>query len=93
MSADDLKRYTKQMDLMKEVCDEFDSESDSDTETVKKERFQRILAIMQSMQSCGSPPTQLIGDVPDFTAGLPDLKFPDIPGVGEGQGQPQCLIM
>lgn len=92
LSAEDLKRYTKQMDLMKEVCHEFDAESPDDSEAVKKERFQRILLVMQSMQGCGSPPTQLIGDVPDLTAGLPDLKLPDI-ACGEGQGQPQCLLM
>ncbi|CAG2123418.1 unnamed protein product, partial [Medioppia subpectinata] len=49
LSAEDLKRYTKQMELMKEVCNEFDAELPEDTEAVKKERFQRILSVMQSM--------------------------------------------
>ncbi|CAG2174485.1 unnamed protein product [Oppiella nova] len=93
LSAEDLKRYTKQMELMKEVCNEFDAEKPEDSESVKKERFQRILSVMQAMQNCGSPPTQLIGDVPDFATGLPpDLKLPDIPGLN-GENPGQCLIM
>jgi peroxin-19 len=94
LSAEELKRYTKQMELMRQVCDEFDSEKPEDSESVKKERFQRILSVMQQMQQCGSPPNQLIGDVPDFNSGIPaDIKFPEIPGFSEGPNQGQCILM
>lgn len=85
-----MKRYTKQLDLMNQVISEFDSEQESDTADEKKARFQRILTVMQSMQNCGSPPTELIGDAPDFGNLGEFPKFPDIPGMPD---QSQCSLM
>ena len=97
MSAEDLKRYTQQLDLMRVVCDEFDQERDDDSPDVKKERFQRILVTMQKMQQCGSPPTDLLGDVPDFNTSFgPGMTIPGMTpdgAFGGPQINPQCAIM
>lgn len=76
---------------MRLVVGEFDSESSDDTESVKSERFQRILQTMQKMQELGSPPKDLVGDVPDL--GMPDFAemASKIPGFNPGAGPP-CVI-
>lgn len=78
---------------MKQVVHEFDSESSSDDEKTKSERFQRILQVMQKMQELGSPPKDLVGDVPDL--GMPDFadiasKIPGFSGA-PGAGGPCCI--
>lgn len=81
---------------MCKVCDEYEAEKDSDSADVKKERFQRILAIMQAMQECGSPPKELVGDVPDLgTPGAPDFDFSKLQAMagGAGNGPNQCSLM
>lgn len=95
MTADELKKYSKQLELMNQVCDEFDSEVASDSEQVKKDRFQRILLSMQQMQAFGSPPPDLVGDVPDFgqPGGFDFSKMPGMPGFSEGSANQQCSLM
>lgn len=78
LSDEDLKRYEKQLQLMRQVCHEFEAESPDDSDATKKERFQQILTTMQAMQECGSPPKDLVGDVPEM--GSPELDFSKIPG-------------
>lgn len=91
MSEEQLSKYVRQLDLMRVVVSEFDSESSDDTESVKSERFQRILQTMQKMQELGSPPKDLVGDVPDL--GMPDFAemASKIPGFNPGTGPP-CVI-
>lgn len=89
LSRQEIKRYSHQLDLMLVVCREFESESPDDSESVKNERFQRILSVMQKMQDCGPPPKELIGDIPDFNS--PGFDFQKmIPGLG-GDGS-RCSI-
>lgn len=78
---------------MKKVCEEFDAEDSEDTDDVKKDRFQRILSIMQQMQECGSPPKDLVGDVPDLGSPGPYFlsDFSKIPGLNNPNGG-QCCI-
>lgn len=88
LSEEDLNRYEKQLQLMRQVCDEFEAESPDDSDSTKKERFQQILSTMQAMQECGSPPKDLVGDVPDM--GSPELDFSKIPGFNPSGSQ--CCI-
>lgn len=79
-------RYCQQYQLMKEICEEFEKEDDS-TRT-EKEKFDKILNLMQKMQDCGHPPKELVGEM------APEIEFdeqgnPKIPGL---QGD-QCCVM
>lgn len=49
LSKEDTDRYQKQMELMKEVLEELNKESESDTKEVKKERFSKVLALMRKV--------------------------------------------
>lgn len=60
--SNDLQRYTKQLKLMQQVCNELDKEKDGDNEETKKKRFEKIIALMQEVQSCGQLPEELIGE-------------------------------
>lgn len=62
LDAAELERYTKQKDLMNEVCTELEAEQDSDSDTQKRERFDKVLGLMQKMQDLGHPPAELVGD-------------------------------
>ncbi|KAF3428910.1 hypothetical protein E2986_12520 [Frieseomelitta varia] len=62
ISSTDLQRFTKQLELMQQVCVELDKEKDSDTEEVKKKRFETIISLMQEVQACGQLPEELIGE-------------------------------
>lgn len=45
-----------------QVCTELEAEKDDDSDPVKKQRFTKILALMQEMQNCGQPPEDLVGE-------------------------------
>ncbi|XP_013192579.1 peroxisomal biogenesis factor 19 [Amyelois transitella] len=77
-------RFEQQQELMKQVCAELEPEQDSDSEEVKRSRFERVLNMMQRMQDLGQPPTELVGDI-----GAPPQGF--APPVG--QDASQCAVM
>lgn len=85
LQPEDVQRYEKQLMLMREVCEQFECESPDDTDSVKKERFNTILTTMQKMQECGSPPKDLVGDVPEM--GSPDGDFSKLPGFNPSNSQ------
>ncbi|KAK4104562.1 Pex19 protein [Parathielavia hyrcaniae] len=60
-SAEDLKRYDEQQALVKEIVLRFEQPTYSDANTADREY---ILDRMQKMQAAGSPPSDLIGDMP-----------------------------
>ncbi|GLV36650.1 Peroxin 19 [Carabus blaptoides fortunei] len=62
LDAAELERYTKQKDLMNEVCTELEAEQESDSDAMKRERFDKVLNLMQNMQNLGHPPAELVGD-------------------------------
>ena len=62
ISSSDLQRFTKQLELMRQVCNELEKEKDEDTETIKKERFDAVMSLMQEVQGCGQLPEELVGD-------------------------------
>ncbi|XP_050678172.1 peroxisomal biogenesis factor 19 [Leptidea sinapis] len=59
----DYERYEKQFELMTKVCSELEPEQESDSDDVKRRRFQVVLDLMQKMQDLGQPPTELVGDI------------------------------
>lgn len=66
---------------MEDVCKILESETESDTQEVKKQRFEKVLGLMQQLQDYGHPPTDLVGDVG------PGFQF-------DSQGNPeQCSII
>ena len=44
------ERYTKQLRLMEEICSELEQEKAEDPADVKKERFQKVLELMQKVK-------------------------------------------
>ncbi|EFA05071.1 peroxisomal biogenesis factor 19 [Tribolium castaneum] len=63
LSQEDAERYEKQQKLMEEICAELEKEKESDSSEQKKERFDKVLSLMQKLQDYGQPPTDLVGDV------------------------------
>lgn len=57
---DDYVRYEKQFKIIVKICEEFDNENDDRNDEEKHARFNRILALMQNMQSYGTPPPTLV---------------------------------
>lgn len=45
----DIDRYESQKKLMEEVLEELNKEQESDSEDIKKERFSKVLALMQKV--------------------------------------------
>eukprot|EP00244_Chara_vulgaris_P012012 TRINITY_DN6169_c0_g1_i8.p1 TRINITY_DN6169_c0_g1~~TRINITY_DN6169_c0_g1_i8.p1 ORF type:complete len:342 (-),score=57.57 TRINITY_DN6169_c0_g1_i8:426-1451(-) len=99
ISEEDYSRYAKQLDLMKKLCEMYDT---------CPEDFEKIMELMQQMQDCGNPPSEIMKELapgldvgkdglpvlPDLSAlagmtgggvgGFPDLGGQDVP--------PQCSI-
>ncbi|XP_060073108.1 peroxisomal biogenesis factor 19-like [Ylistrum balloti] len=83
-----LDKYQSQLAIIQDICEEFEKEKDSETEEVKKLRFERIVDKMQKMQELGQPPKDIVGDM------APGLDFdengmPKLPGTQDGQ----CAVM
>uniref|UniRef100_A0A1B6M7Z4 Peroxin-19 n=1 Tax=Graphocephala atropunctata TaxID=36148 RepID=A0A1B6M7Z4_9HEMI len=78
--------YSKQLELIKKVVGEFEAEAETDSEDVKRQRFQRIMVHMQQMQLLGQPPAELI------TADLP-LDAAALPNFSAGVDPSQCSVM
>lgn len=97
----DKERYEKQLELMKSVITDLETEREDDSAEVKNERFQKVFGKMQRMQDLGQPPPELVevGPLPDPSMfGGAMGNFP--PGMmggggnpGDANGQPQCGMM
>ncbi|WYZ41442.1 hypothetical protein EsH8_V_000337 [Colletotrichum jinshuiense] len=59
--AEDLKRYEEQQALVKEIVAKFEEKTYADSNTKDREY---IVDRMQKMQAAGSPPSDLVGDMP-----------------------------
>lgn len=81
------------MKIIRKICEEFEND-DNDKETnndeMKSIRFNRILSLMQTMQSFGTPPSALVSGNTDmmFNDHLNAMNNPD-----DRQQQQQCNIM
>ncbi|XP_046852351.1 peroxisomal biogenesis factor 19-like [Xenia sp. Carnegie-2017] len=60
LSSDVHENYSKQYELVCEICMEYESEKEKDTEDVKKKRFDHLMVLMQKMQRYGQPPEELV---------------------------------
>lgn len=81
LPEDDFTRYNKQYDIMKQVVDMFEEETEADSEEVRGQRFEKIMMAMQKLQELGQPPKDLVGDMgpimsfdPSGNPVLPDLS-------------------
>ncbi|CAK7213297.1 Peroxisome chaperone and import receptor [Sporothrix bragantina] len=74
-SAEDLKRYEEQQVIVREIVTRFELPSYSDT---NPEHREYIVDRMQKMQAAGSPPPDLVGDMPSAQEALavPDESCP-----------------
>lgn len=63
ISREEYTRYERQHQLMLSIVQEFEAEQSTDLDDVKRQRFERVLDIMQQMQSLGHPPKELIGEL------------------------------
>jgi len=63
ISREEYSRYERQHELMLNIVQEFEAEQSTDSDDVKRQRFERVLDIMQQMQSLGHPPKELIGEL------------------------------
>lgn len=50
LAKEDIERYENQKKLMEEVLEELNKENDSDSAEVKKERFSKVLTLMQKVR-------------------------------------------
>ncbi|KAH9423995.1 Peroxisome chaperone and import receptor [Dermatophagoides pteronyssinus] len=97
LSKDDYCRYESQLKIIRKICEEFEND-DNDKETnndeMKSIRFNRILSLMQTMQSFGTPPSALVSGNTDmmFNDHLNAMNNPDY-GQQQQQQQQQCNII
>ncbi|BBN15451.1 peroxin-19 [Marchantia polymorpha subsp. ruderalis] len=85
LSQEDYSRYTRQHQFILQLCDVYEATPDD---------FPKIMELMQNMQNCGQPPSDIVKELaPGLDLdqdGLPML--PDFGAVG-GSGQTNCSIM
>uniref|UniRef100_A0A0P4WRK6 Peroxin-19 n=1 Tax=Scylla olivacea TaxID=85551 RepID=A0A0P4WRK6_SCYOL len=81
LPEEDFTRYSKQYDIMKQVVDLYEEETEGDSEEVRGQRFEKIMLSMQKLQELGQPPKDLVGDMgpvmsfdPSGNPVLPDLS-------------------
>jgi len=60
LSSADHSRFENQLELMTQICTEFETEAPADSEERKQQRFEHILEALQKMQQYGQPPEQLV---------------------------------
>ncbi|XP_031827212.1 peroxisomal biogenesis factor 19 [Nomia melanderi] len=93
LSSNDLHKFTKQLELMQQVCTELEKEKDEDTEELKKKRLETVISLMQEVLGYGQLPEELIGEqtMPFQVDAEGD---PVIPALLRGMDSPQnCRLM
>ncbi|KAF2885447.1 hypothetical protein ILUMI_20727 [Ignelater luminosus] len=78
LSVEERNKYEQQQELMKQICEQLEKESENDTPEKKKIQFDIVLELMQKLQDYGQPPAELVGDlgpgVQFDSQGVPDLN-------------------
>ncbi|KOC58576.1 Peroxisomal biogenesis factor 19 [Habropoda laboriosa] len=88
--SNDLQRFTKQFELIQQICTELEKETDEDTAEMKKKRFETKMSLMQEVLSCGQLPEELIGPTTRTDA----EGDPVIPALLRNMEPPQhCCLM
>ncbi|KAH9511162.1 Peroxisome chaperone and import receptor [Dermatophagoides farinae] len=102
LSKDDYNRYESQLKIIRKICEEFENDDGDDggghNDEMKSIRFNRILSLMQTMQSFGTPPTALVSGGGDGNTINSDMMmFNNLNAMNNGldgkQQQQQCQIM
>ena len=62
LTQDDYSKYKNQNDIIIQLCDLFEEESENDTDMVKKNRTEQVVDLMQKMQVYGQPPSDILSD-------------------------------
>lgn len=99
LSKDDYNRYESQLKIIRKICEEFENDDgDGHNDEMKSIRFNRILSLMQTMQSFGTPPTALVSGGGDGNTINSDMMmFNNLNAMNNGldgkQQQQQCQIM
>lgn len=84
ISAEDRKRYEEQSRYITEIVKIFDEPGYDAKDKVKAGKVQEL---MNQMQDCGSPPKEIVGDMPAELENMPGF------GGGGGAGNEECTIM
>ena len=97
LSEDDFKRYSKQHELVDQVCGYYEEAKDVEG-PIENKRFQKILTAMQEMQQCGQPPEALVANGENPTgfqsSSNPMDDFNELNKMmGEGGNMDQCKTM
>ena len=82
ISEDDRKRYEQQSTYIHEIVAIFEEPGYDAKDKVKAGRVQEL---MNQMQDCGSPPKEIVGDMP--------AELESLPGFGGKGGEEECTIM
>lgn len=83
ISAEDRKRYEQQSKYIDEIVRIFEEPGYDDKDKLKAGRVQEL---MNQMQDCGSPPQEIVGDMPAELENLPGFG-------GAAGGNEECTIM
>lgn len=60
LSDSDFNKFNKQFDIVQKICHEYESGP-----AQSEDQFQKVMSLMQAMQTLGNPPKDLVGDGPD----------------------------
>ena len=63
LKTKDFDNYSKQYALMSQICGVFEQDDSSDSDDVKKQRYEEILDLMEQMQNLGQPPKDIVQDM------------------------------
>lgn len=89
----DRERYERQRAILTEMCDELTCESDTDRDSVRLERSQRVMELMLHIQELGNPPPDIVEDIGPRIH-FDERGLPVIPdGVNINNLEELCLIM
>ena len=62
ISSTEKSNYEKQLHCIDIICNEFESETDSDSAATKLKRFNSVMNAVNEMQQYGQPPSSLLAD-------------------------------
>ncbi|XP_066257772.1 peroxisomal biogenesis factor 19 [Euwallacea similis] len=90
---EEVERYENQKKLMEEVLEELNKEKVDDSLEVKKERFSKVLSLMQKLQDYGQPPAELVGEVDTPFQFDPTGNPMAMPPSADPSANPDCSVM
>ena len=52
VSADERTRFSRQLDILRSVCAEYESGQESESASVKQKQYEKVLQLMQQVRLC-----------------------------------------